>query len=54
LLERVWRLSPDNQTRTVDVFMSRLRRYIESDDGGKVLVTVRGEGYRLLIPNTAS
>lgn len=54
LLERVWRLSPDSQTRTVDVFMSRLRRCIESDDSGKVLVTVRGEGYRLLIPNTAS
>ena len=48
LLERVWRLSPRSRTRTVDVFMSRLRRYLESDDGAKVLVTVRGEGYRLL------
>ena len=48
LLERVWRLSPRSRTRTVDVFMSRLRRYLEPEKGAKVLVTVRGEGYRLL------
>lgn len=54
LLERVWRLSADNQTRTVDVFMSKLRRHIESEGSGKVLVTVRGEGYRLLVPDTSN
>ena len=53
LLERVWRLSPRSRTRTVDVFMSRLRRYLEPEEGAKVLVTVRGEGYRLL-PQVAS
>jgi DNA-binding response OmpR family regulator len=53
LLERVWRLSPRSRTRTVDVFMSRLRRYLEPEKGPKVLVTVRGEGYRLL-PQVAS
>ena len=49
LLERVWGLSPQSQTRTVDVLMSKLRRHMESERGAKVLVTVRGEGYRLLV-----
>ena len=48
LLERVWYLSPESHTRTVDVCMSRLRRVIDTGDGRKHLVTVRGEGYRLL------
>ena len=54
LLERVWRLSPQSKTRTVDVFMSRLRKSVEKTEKAKVLVTVRGEGYRLILSPSSS
>jgi DNA-binding response OmpR family regulator len=48
ILEKVWNLSPDTQTRAVDNFIVRLRRYLEPDAREpKHLVTVRGAGYRL-------
>ena len=48
LLDKVWGLAPTTQTRTVDVFVSRLRRYIEVDTANpKVLLNVRGVGYRV-------
>src|SRR5262245_52643003 len=48
ILEKVWNLSPDTQTRAVDNFVMRLRRYIELDPREpKHLLTVRGAGYRL-------
>jgi len=48
ILEKVWNLSPDTQTRAVDNFIVRLRRYLEADSRDpKHLVTVRGAGYRL-------
>ncbi len=48
ILEKVWNLSPDTETRAVDNFVMRLRRYIEEDAAGpKLLQTVRGVGYRL-------
>lgn len=54
LLRRVWQSSPDSQTRTVDVFISRLRRLIEEDSGRpRLLVSVRGVGYRLVRDNPA-
>ncbi len=48
ILQKVWNLSPDTETRAVDNFVMRLRRYLE-DDGrdSKLLQTVRGVGYRL-------
>ncbi len=48
ILEKVWNLSPDTETRAVDNFVMRLRRHLE-DDGRevKLLQTVRGVGYRL-------
>ncbi len=49
ILEKVWNLSPDTETRAVDNFVMRLRRYIEEDGAGpKLLQTVRGVGYRLV------
>ncbi|MDE0881509.1 MAG: response regulator transcription factor [Myxococcota bacterium] len=54
LLLRVWRLSPNNKTRTVDVFMSRLRKILQNEGGLKVLLSVRGEGYRLLLADESS
>lgn len=48
LLENVWGLDPSTRTRTVDVFVSRLRRHIEPDSARpRYLVNVRGVGYRL-------
>ncbi len=48
ILEKVWNLSPDTETRAVDNFVMRLRRYLEEEGRGpKLLQTVRGVGYRL-------
>ena len=47
LLEKVWDLKPDTNTRTADAFIVRLRRFIEPDPANpRHLVTVRGLGYR--------
>ncbi len=48
ILEKVWNLSPDTETRAVDNFVMRLRRYLEDDTGPRLLQTVRGVGYRLV------
>jgi DNA-binding response OmpR family regulator len=48
ILEKVWNLSPDTETRAVDNFIVRLRRYIEMNPRfPRHLETVRGAGYRL-------
>jgi len=47
LLEQVWRLREDTDTRAIDNFIVRLRRYIEDDPANPVFLrTVRGIGYR--------
>ncbi|SRR5579885_2449572 len=47
MLERVWGLHEDTDTRAIDNFIVRLRRYIEEDPARpKHLLTVRGVGYR--------
>jgi DNA-binding response OmpR family regulator len=49
ILEKVWHLSADTETRAVDNFILRLRRYVESNPRDPALIqTVRGAGYRLL------
>jgi DNA-binding response OmpR family regulator len=49
ILEEVWRLHEDTDTRAIDNFIVRLRRYIEDDPSSpRHLVTVRGVGYRFL------
>jgi DNA-binding response OmpR family regulator len=49
ILERVWRVHEDTDTRAIDNFIVRLRRYIEDDPANpQHLVTVRGVGYRFL------
>lgn len=53
LLERVWGYSPDNlpSTRTVDNFLMKLRQKLEEDPAvPRLLVSVRGAGYRLELP----
>ncbi|MGH9393741.1 MAG: winged helix-turn-helix domain-containing protein, partial [Terriglobales bacterium] len=47
MLEDVWGLSEQTDTRAIDNFVVRLRRYIEDDPSRpRHLVTVRGVGYR--------
>ena len=47
ILEEVWDLQEDTDTRAIDNFIVRLRRYIEDDPSSPVyLLTVRGVGYR--------
>jgi DNA-binding response OmpR family regulator len=47
LLEQVWRMREDTDTRAIDNFIVRLRRYLEDDPANPVFLrTVRGIGYR--------
>ena len=49
ILEEVWGLHEDTDTRAIDNFMVRLRRYIEDDPAQpRHLLAVRGVGYRFL------
>jgi DNA-binding response OmpR family regulator len=49
LLEDVWGLHEDTDTRAIDNFIVRLRRYIEDDPTSpRHLLTVRGVGYRFV------
>jgi DNA-binding response OmpR family regulator len=49
ILEEVWRVHEDTDTRAIDNFIVRLRRYIEDDPSDpQHLVTIRGIGYRFL------
>ena len=46
LLENVWNMNPDAETRTVDNFIVRLRKYFEDDPSNpKYIVSVRSAGY---------
>ncbi|MCU1335601.1 MAG: two component transcriptional regulator, winged helix family [Bryobacterales bacterium] len=55
MLEEVWNLHEDTDTRAIDNFIVRLRRYIEEDAAHPLHVrTVRGVGYRFVaIPGKA-
>jgi DNA-binding response OmpR family regulator len=49
MLEDVWGLREDTDTRAIDNFIVRLRRYIETDPAKpRHLLTVRGVGYRFV------
>ena len=49
MLEQVWGLHEDTDTRAIDNFIVRLRRYIEDDPTRpRHLLTVRGLGYRFV------
>lgn len=46
LLENVWHISPEVETRTVDIFISRLRKYFEPDPDNPVyIISIRNAGY---------
>jgi DNA-binding response OmpR family regulator len=49
MLEQVWGLHEDTDTRAIDNFIVRLRRYLEDDPTRpRHLLTVRGVGYRFV------
>jgi len=49
ILEEVWDLHEDTDTRAIDNFIVRLRRYLEEDPTKpKHLITVRGVGYKFV------
>jgi len=49
ILEQVWGLKEDTDTRAIDNFIVRLRRYIENEPSKpKHLLTVRGLGYQFV------
>lgn len=49
ILEDVWDLHEDTDTRAIDNFIVRLRRYLEDDPvKPKHVVTVRGVGYKFI------
>jgi DNA-binding response OmpR family regulator len=51
ILQNVWNLHEDTDTRAIDNFVVRLRRYIEKEPSKpRHLVTVRGLGYQF-VPN---
>lgn len=49
ILEDVWNLHEETDTRAIDNFIVRLRRYIEEDSARpRHLLTIRGLGYRFI------
>lgn len=50
ILKDVWNLPADMDTRAIDNFIVRLRRYIEAEPAKpKYLLTVRGVGYKFVV-----
>lgn len=49
LLKNVWGLDPELETRTVDTFISRIRRHLEHIPSTPAhIISVRGKGYRFI------
>ena len=49
MLEEVWGLHEDTDTRAIDNFIVRLRKYLEDEPARpRHLLTVRGVGYRFV------
>ena len=52
ILEKVWHVQGSTDTRPIDNFIVRLRRYLEPDPTNPVyLLTARGIGYRFVPPS---
>lgn len=50
ILSNVWGLNMDPLTNVVDVYIGKLRKKIDLEDGESLIETVRGLGYRLHLP----
>ena len=49
ICERIWQCAHQYETRTVEVFIARLRRKLDPDDTAPLLHTVRARGYVLQV-----
>jgi DNA-binding response OmpR family regulator len=50
ILEDVWGLQEDTDTRAIDNFIVRLRKYLEDDPANPtILKTIRGVGYKIIL-----
>ena len=55
ILEEVWHLQEDTDTRAIDNFIVRLRKHLEDEPNNpKIVQTVRGVGYRFVKPEAKS
>jgi DNA-binding response OmpR family regulator len=53
ILEKVWELQEDTDTRAIDNFIVRLRKYLENEPNDpKIVLTVRGVGYKFVSPKS--
>jgi DNA-binding response OmpR family regulator len=53
ILEKVWNLQEDTDTRAIDNFIVRLRKYLEDEPNDpKIVQTVRGVGYKFVTPKS--
>ena len=53
ILEKVWDLQEDTDTRAIDNFIVRLRKYLEDEPNNpRIVQTVRGIGYRFVDPGS--
>jgi len=54
MLADVWNLHEDTDTRAIDHFIARLRKYIEKEPGKpRHVLTVRGVGYKFMATTTS-
>jgi two-component system OmpR family response regulator len=51
LLEKVWEYHFDPQTNVIDVHISRLRQKIDKDPSQSLILTIRGQGYKIVDDN---
>lgn len=50
IINNVWGLSADTSTNILDVYIGKLRKKIDQQNGDSLIETVRGLGYRLNLP----
>ncbi|MCP5532624.1 MAG: response regulator transcription factor [Akkermansiaceae bacterium] len=50
ICERIWEREHEYDTRTVEIFIMRLRKKIDRKDAPSIITTVRGVGYHLEAP----
>lgn len=50
ICERIWQRDHQYDTRTVEIFIMRLRKKLETKDGANLIQTVRGVGYQMTAP----
>jgi DNA-binding response OmpR family regulator len=50
ICERIWQRDHEYDTRTVEIFIMRLRKKLEVKDAANLIQTVRGVGYQMLPP----